>query len=65
MTREKTQAIVCLDSAISGLWDAYKDLREAHDYFPDDELLALASRALGDMVAVLEVERKVNKSDEI
>lgn len=65
MGEGKMQALIHLDSAISNLWDTYKDLRDVHDLFPDDELLALASRALNTMVSVLEVERKINKYDEI
>lgn len=65
MGEEKMQALIRLDSAISSLWDTYKDLRDAHDIFPADELYALASKVLSTMVDVLEVERKVQSYDEI
>lgn len=63
MTPEKMQALAYINSAMDDLWSAYKEVKNAYEYFSDDDLYAIASRALTTMVILLDVERKVNNSE--
>lgn len=63
--REKIQTMACIGTAHDYLMDAYHQVREAYEFFPDPEVNKMASRILSDVIDLIEIERKVNDSNEI
>ena len=63
LDRDKMQASACLDSALDSFWDAYRQIREANEYFPDPQLNKTASALLAEMINLLDVERRLNSSE--
>lgn len=63
MDRDKMQARACLDTALDYLWDAYKQIREAGEYFEDPQLNKTASTVLTEMVNLLDVEGRLNTNE--
>lgn len=65
MSREKIQIQGCLGAAHEYLWEAYGQVREAYERNPDADINRMASQILSDMIDLLDLERKVNNSNEI
>lgn len=63
MTPEKMQALAYINSAMDDLWSAYKEVKNAYEYFSDDDLYAIASSALTTMINLLDVERRLNSNE--
>ena len=61
--RDKMQARACIGTAHDYLWDAYRQIREADEYFSDPQLSKTASALLTEMINLLDVERRLNKDE--
>ena len=60
--RDKMQARACIGTALDDLWDVYRQIREADEYFSDPQLNKTASALLTEMINLLDVERRLNSN---
>lgn len=61
--RDKMQARACIGTALDDLWDVYRQIREADEYFSDPQLNKTASALLTEMINLLDVKRRLNKDE--
>lgn len=61
--RDKLQARACIGTARDYLWDAYRQILEADEYFSDPQFNKTASALLTEMINLLDVERRLNSSE--